>query len=96
MSEIPKFLRERMAAKEEMVSRATEAMKERRSQEMRDNSDYQRKQRLGEDGRIREAIDIQAKHIHERNQYADSCPTYSEARKQAEANAEKMVRKRDG
>jgi hypothetical protein len=96
MIEIPRHIQDMMRGRESQVKEATQELKERRAQAMKDHPDYQRKQRLGEDGRIREAIEIQSKHIHERNQYAEACPSYNEAREQAARNAEMMVRKRSG
>jgi hypothetical protein len=70
---------------------------ERKNQELRDSSDLQRRQRLGADGRMREAVDIQTKNIMERNQQAGvAVPSYSEARAKAERNAEKVYRRVQG
>lgn len=56
---------------------------------------YQRRKALGHDGRMREAIEHQAKCIHERDKMGGSGATYEQALRRAQANAERVDRKRN-
>lgn len=68
---------------------------ERRKEALESNSDYQRRKRLGADGRMREAIDIQTKNVHERNHHGEAVPSYEAAHREVTARAEKLKRKMD-
>lgn len=87
-------LREQMDRRSQAVSQASEQMRERKDREMRDNPDYQRRKALGEDGRTREAIDIMAKRIHERDQMGGSHATFDQAKQKAIDIAHNVDRKK--
>ena len=66
---------------------------ERRKEAMESHSDYQRKQRLGADGRMHEAVEKLARNIHERNHYGEAVPSYTQAQKMAAESAERVSKK---
>lgn len=66
---------------------------ERRKEAMESNSDYQRKQRLGADGRMHEAVEKLARNIHERNHYGEAVPSFTQAQKMAAESAERVSKK---
>jgi hypothetical protein len=68
-------------------------MIERRREAMESHPDYQRKQRLGHDGRMREAVEILSKNIHERNHHGEALPSYSKAQEHAAQVAERVAKK---
>lgn len=74
---------------------AESGLKERRREALESNSDYQRRKRLGADGRMREAVDILAKNIHERNHHGEALPSFDMAQREAARKAEKLKRKMD-
>lgn len=96
MSQIPRQLQERIERNKEILGQKTAEMKQRLSENMKSNSSLQQRERLGSDGRMREAIEIQTQHIYERAQYAEAIPSYDECRRRSQELAEKIVRKRGG
>lgn len=66
---------------------------ERRREAMEAHPDYQRRVRLGFDGRMREAVEIQARQIHERDHHGEAVPSYTKAQEQAAARAERIKQK---
>lgn len=59
------------------------------------DSGYQRRTRLGTDGRMREAMDRQVEIIKERHyQGGDSCPSESQIRQKVAERAERLSQKR--
>jgi hypothetical protein len=68
---------------------------QKRTQELRQESPS--RSALSETERMRQAVERQSGYIHERNkmQYGEKA-SYSDARKQAEKNAEKLERQRRG
>ena len=65
----------------------------RRREAMESHPDYQRKQRLGHDGRMREGVEKLAKNIHERNQMNDACPSFTKAQEAAARSADRVNQK---
>lgn len=94
---------ERRKRAEEHIQRAHESANQsvvaadlanRRREAMKDHPDYQRKQRLGQDGRTREAVENLARNIHKRNELSgDPCPSYTKAQEAAARSAERVNRK---
>jgi hypothetical protein len=66
---------------------------ERRKQEMQESSDYQRRQRLGKDGRMREGVEVLTKRIYERDHHAEAVPSYTKAQEKAVEAAERVSKK---
>lgn len=83
------------AQKEANQRVADSGLVERRRKALHENSDYQRRKRLGHDGRAREAVEILAKNIHERNHHGEAIPSYDQARREAGEKAERLERKQN-
>ena len=91
--QLNEMVKAREAIFREQIRQANIALKRR--QEMEANPDFQRRRRLGADGRRHEAVKILAKHIHERNHHGEADPSFSSAEKHAAQVAERVFNKID-
>lgn len=68
---------------------------ERRREAMESSSSYQRRKAMGLDARRREAVEILAKNIHERNHHGEALPSYNAAVEHASRVADRVFDKLD-
>lgn len=86
----------------EQIERSYEIARERAKfgsshleDKLKSDSGYQRRQRLGADGRMREAMLNQERLIKERReQSGESCTNYSEIQRQVAERAERIAQKK--
>jgi hypothetical protein len=77
---------------QEAKANFAEKREKERKREMEQNGDYLRRKNLGHEGRVREAIEHQAKCLVERSEMFGGKKTFDEAKREATERAAKLDR----